>query len=324
MTRIHLPTPISFDPLRLQRKYSFAFAMVLAAILLIVNITQAAGGFGWTNQLADFAPLAIAAMASTPSIISGGGGIDVSISPNMILTTVVFVGVLAPHGLGGAVAVPILFAIAASIGALNGILVVSLRVPPVVVTLSMYFVLLGVSAAILPQSTVITSTWVAHLAGYVGPIPGAVFTLGLPLVIWFSLRLVPYRQMLYAVGGNDATAFAAGVNIAAVRVAAYALGGLLAAIGGLALVAITLDANADLGGSYTLLAIASVALGGTSLWGGRGGLVGPFLGAASIYLLEDLLTTFQIAPSWLQVMYGGALVAAVMASGVVARPSAAS
>ena len=305
---------------QIQRRFSFAFALVLTAILLIVNLTQSSGGFGWTQQLADFAPLGIAAMASTPSIISGGGGIDVSISPLMIFVTVVFVGVLAPNGLGGAIAVPILLVMAAGVGAFNGLLVVALRVPPVVVTLSMYFVLMGVSAAVLPESGILSHTWLSHLAGDVGPIPGAVFTLGIPLLLWFTLRLLPYRQLLYAVGGNDATAFAAGVNIAAIRVAAYALGGLFAAFAGMALIAITLDANPDQGGSYTLLAIASVALGGTSLWGGRGGMVGPLLGAASIYLLEDLLTTFQIPPSWLQVMYGGALVVAVVASGIVARP----
>jgi ribose transport system permease protein len=90
------------------------------------------------------------------------------------------------------------------------------------------------------------------------------------------------------------------------------------------LIAITLSANADLATSYTLVAIAAVALGGTSLWGGRGGLVGPLLGAASIYLLQDLITTFDIGPSWLQVMYGGALVVAVMMSGLVGRSGRAS
>jgi ribose transport system permease protein len=153
-------------------------------------------------------------------------------------------------------------------------------------------------------------------------IPGALFTIGFPLLIWFILGALPYRQMLYAVGSNDATAFVSGVNIAGVRVAAYALGGVFAAVGGLALVAITLSASADLASSYTLIAIASVALGGTSLWGGRGGLVGPLLGAASIYVLQDLLTTLEINTSWLQVVYGGALVVAVMLSGLVERPKA--
>jgi ribose transport system permease protein len=65
-----------------------------------------------------------------------------------------------------------------------------------------------------------------------------------------------------------------------------------------------------------------VALGGTSLSGGRGGLVGPLLGAAAIYLLQDLLVTLQISTSWLQVVYGMALVVAVVLSGVVGRQAA--
>jgi ribose transport system permease protein len=237
----------------------------------------------------------------------------------MTLTTVVFVGELAPNGLGGAVAAPILLAIGAAVGAVSGLLIIYLRVPPVVVTLAMYFVLIGVSAKILPRAETVSSSWMQHLAGHVGPIPGALFTLGVPLLLWLALGFIPYRRLLYAVGDNDATAFASGVNIAVVRVAAYALGGLFAAVAGIALLAITLSANADLATSYTLVAIAAVALGGTSLWGGRGGLVGSLLGAASIYLLQDLLTTFEIGPSWLEVMYGAALVVAVMMGGVAGR-----
>ncbi len=71
--------------------------------------------------------------------------------------------------------------------------------------------------------------------------------------------------------------------------------------------------------TYTLLAIAAVALGGTSLWGGRGGLFGAVLGAASIYLLQNLLTTLGVNPSWLQVVYGGMLVLAVVLVGAGTR-----
>jgi ribose transport system permease protein len=60
-------------------------------------------------------------------------------------------------------------------------------------------------------------------------------------------------------------------------------------------------------------------MGGTSLWGGRGGLIGPLFGAASIYLLSDLLVSFNVNPSWLQVMYGGMLLFAVVLLGVVAK-----
>src|SRR4051794_14716900 len=307
---------------RLLNRYSFGFALVLTIALLLTNLVQANWNFGWSDQLANFAPMALAAMASTPSIISGGGGFDLTISPLMFFTGEVFVIWLAPHGLGGAEAVPIVLALGLAVGALNGLLIQLLRVPPVVVTLSMYFVLIGADLKVAPQPQYLTSSWVHDLATRVGPIPGALFTICAPLLVWALLGLIPYRRTLYAVGSNDATAFASGVDVAAVRVAAYALGGLFAAIGSFALIGLTFSANASLSTTYTLLAIASVALGGTSLWGGRGGLFGAMLGAASIYLLGNLLTSLQVDPSYLQVMYGGMLVFAVVLSGIAARAKA--
>jgi ribose transport system permease protein len=236
----------------------------------------------------------------------------------MYLTGAVFVVWLVPNGLGGWEAVPIVLALGVGVGALNGLLIVTLRVQPVVATLSTFFVLLGVDLAIAPIPSGLNGSWVQRLAGSIGPIPGALFTLGLPILIWIIIGLIPYRRTLYAVGSNDVTAFASGVDVAVVRLLAYALGGLFAAVGGLALTALVGSVNTSLASTYTLLAIASVALGGTSLWGGRGGLVGGMLGAASIYLLQNLLTMNQIDPSWLQVMYGGMLLLAVVLSGLAA------
>jgi ribose transport system permease protein len=297
--------------MRLLKRYSFGFALLLTVILLTLNLIRSSN-FGWTDQLADFAPIAIAAMASTPAIISGGGGFDLSISPLMILTTAVFVLWLAPAGLGGVVAVPLLLLVGLGVGAINGVLIILLRIPPVVVTLSMYFMLIGFNLSIVTSPQSVSRTGFSHLAGTVGPIPGALFTIALPLVIWLLLGRLPYRRLLYAVGSNDATAFSAGVNVDAIRIAAYALGGLFAGIGGIAVIAVSLSADATLSTTYTLEAIAAVALGGTSLLGGRGGLIGSVFGAASIYLLGTLLITLNVSPSWLQVIYGCMLLVAVV------------
>jgi ribose transport system permease protein len=315
-----LPVPRQGKVLQLQRRYTFAFAGLLSVALLIVNLETSKGGFGWTEQLANLAPLAIAAMASAPSIIAGGGGIDLSVSPLMTLTSVIFVAWLVPEGLGGAVSVPIILGIGLGIGLLNGFLIISLRIPPVVLTLASYFVLIGLSAEILAAPQYLTSTWVSDLGGNVGPVPGALLTMGAPLLIWSLSGLLPYRTALYVVGSNDATAFSSGLSVALVRIIAYGIGGLFAAVGGFAMTAITLSADASQAASYTLVAVAAVALGGTSLLGGRGGIVGPLLGAITIYLLQDLLVTLQFSTTWLQVVYGVTLVIAVVLGGVVARP----
>jgi len=304
---------------RLFVRYSFAFALMLAIALLIANLVKTPN-FGWTFELASLAPLALAAMASTPSIISGGGGFDLSISPLMALVNIVFVFYLAPHGLGGVLGVIIVLVLGALVGTVNGLLIILARVPPIVATLATYFILIGIDLQIASSPRELQgSTWISHLAGTVWHIPGALFTIPVPLLIWFLLSRIPYRSMLYAVGSNDATSFASGVNVARVRVAAYALGGLFAAIGGLALTGLVNSAAGTTASSYTLVAIASVALGGTSLWGGRGGLFGSLIGAITIYLLQTLLSSFQVSSSWLEVVYGIALLVAVCFGGLVTR-----
>jgi ribose transport system permease protein len=303
---------------RAVRTHSFGFAAVLSIGLLLANIATEHGGFGVADQLANVAPMAIAALASAPAVI--GGGFDISISPLILLTNTVFVVWLAPHGLGGAIAVPLMLGLGLAVGLLNGLLILVLRVQAIVVTLAMFFSLQGVDLLLAPNPVSLSSTgWVDHLAGSVGPIPGGLFTIGLPLLIWSGLRFVPFRRLLYAVGSNDATAFSSGVNVNAVRLASYALGGLFAGFGGLALTALVSSANASNATEYTLVAMAAVVLGGTSLAGGRGGLVGPLLGAFSIYLLQNLLATFAINPAYLQIVYGGILMVAVVLSGAVSR-----
>lgn len=303
---------------RAVRTYSFGFAAVLTIGLLAANIATEHGGFGIADQLANVAPMAIAALASAPSII--GGGFDISISPLIVLINSIFVVWLAPHGLGGAIAVPIMLAIGLGVGALNGLLIIALRVQPIVVTLAMFFGLQGVDLLLAPNPVSLSNAgWVQDLAGSVGPIPGGLITIGVPLLIWFSLRFIPFGRLLYAVGSNDTTAYSSGVNVNAVRVGSYALGGLFAGFGGLALTGLVSSANASNATEYTLVAIAAVVLGGTPLVGGRGGLIGPLLGAFSIYLLQNLLATFEINPAYLQIVYGGILIVAVVLGGAVSR-----
>ena len=103
----------------------------------------------------------------------------------------------------------------------------------------MYFILIGVDLRIAPSPKYLNGSWLNDFAGSIGPCPGALFLIGVPDPRSGSLLgLTPYRRTLYAVGCNDATAFASGVNVALVRMIAYALGGLFAAVGGIALIAL--------------------------------------------------------------------------------------
>src|SRR5262249_42842406 len=216
--------------------------------------------------LAQLAPFALVAAASTPSIISGGGGIDISIAPLTGLIGVVYVVELLPNGLGRPIAaIPIALGIGIGVGAINGLMVARLRYPPVVATLGAYFVLVGVAQRIAPTPRFATPNWTDRLAGSFAHVPGGALTIALPLVVWILLGRTAFLRQLRAVGGNDAAAFTAGVDVAAVRVAAYALGGAFAAIGAFALTGLIRDGDATVGPQYTLVALAAVVLGGTPL-----------------------------------------------------------
>lgn len=295
------------------RSRSSTFAIGLTLALLVANIVALPAMVSldqWPQTLASFAPFAVAAIASTPAILSGGGGIDISIGPLLTLANIVLVTALLP--MGPLVAVPLVLLLGALVGAVNGVLVAVLRFQPVIVTLCVNFVLTGVNLKLLAQPKAAGSTWADGLANMIGPVPGALLTIGLPLLAWWLLGRTAYLKNLYAVGGDDVTAYSAGVNVAAVRILAYTVGGLLAGVAGLALTALTRSANAGLGMQYTLIAIVAVTVGGTSLAGGRGSLVGSLAGAACIFLIQNLLSALHVSSLWNQLVYGLLLLVAVI------------
>jgi len=313
------------------RKRPWLFAAALALSLLVANVI-AEPNFGepgnWPAQLATLAPFAIVALASTPSILSGGGGLDISIGPIAVLANVVLIEWFLPHsGLDSAwVGVPLLMLIGAAIGAINGTLVAVFRYQPVIATLCTFFVLAGVIQKISPSpKSPSTGNWTADFADKVGPIPGALILILIPLVIWFALSRTAFHRNLYATGGNDATAFSAGVNVTATRVIAYALGGAFASVGGIALTALVQSTQTAAFAQYTLIALAAVALGGTQLGGGRGGMLPSLLGAVCIYQMQTLLSAVGVSSSWLEFVYGIMLVAGVVVGAklLTLRPSGA-
>jgi ribose transport system permease protein len=312
------------------RTRPFGFALLLSLALLAANVI-AEPSFGdpsnWPQELASFAPLAIVAMASTPSILSGGGGLDLSVGPLAIFCNILLVHKFFPGSIdSGWEAVPLLLAIGAAVGAANGVLVTVLRYQPVIATLCTFFILIGINfkTGATPRPTP-EGNWTTNLGDQVGFFPGALILILVPALVWLVLSRTSYHRQLYAVGGNDATAFSAGVNVNATRIVAYALGGLFAAIAGIALTALVQSSQAASSAQYTLIALAGVALGGTVLGGGRGGLLGSALGAFAIYLMQTFLSAVNVPPTWNSVVYGGMLVAGVIVGArlVSLRPAAA-
>jgi len=311
---------------RLAHQYTFAPAAVLAAALLIANVV-ALPRFGnpdtWIGTLAIFAPFALVALASTPPVLSGTGGLDLSIGPLTVLVNLVLVVHLLGGSLGSPeVAIPICLALGAAVGALNGFSVAVLRYPPVIATLCTFLVILGVSLKLTSQpATAPIGNWTTQLAHKVGPLPGPAIPIAAVLLVWLGVQRLPYYGHLMAIGGDDATAFSSGVDVTAVRITAYSLGGAFAGVAGIALTAVFQSADPNIGASYALIALAAVALGGTPVGlGGRGGLLGSLCGAMILYLAQNLLGEVHVASTWNQVVYGLLLLGGVVLSTTVSRP----
>lgn len=299
-------------------KQPAAFATVLFAALLVANLIANAEFVAPHNiagTLAIAAPFVLAALASTPPILSGGGGIDLSVGPLLGFANVLLIGWMLPHNLAAPeTAIPLLVVLGAVVGLINGVLVAVVRLQPIVATLGTYLVLGGLALEIMPQPIGEAPTWIVRFGGSIAGVPGAVILVAIPVIAWLLLRRTAYAGSLYAVGGDERAAFSAGIDVTLVRIGAYVISGVFAVIAGLALTALIQSGDPTLGAQYTLVAIAAVALGGTSLAGGRGGIAGSILGALTIFLIQNLLSALYVSALWLQVVYGAILVVALIAN----------
>ncbi|WP_170297206.1 ABC transporter permease [Georgenia thermotolerans] len=304
-------------------RHTWVFAAGLVVVLLIANATVQRSILEpsyWPTLLGTLAPFVLVALASTVPILAGGGGIDISVGPTATLTNCLLAAVLFANGWTSIwVTLPIVLVVGVAIGVLNGVLVVFGRLQPVIATLATFFVLSGIALKISPNPVPATGNWTSKLSGMVGPVPGALITIGAALVVWLVLWRLRYVSTLKSVGGDDVAAFSAGVPVAKVRIGAYALAGLFAAIAGIALTAVIQTSAPSLATTYSLVALAAVSLGGTSLLGGIGGMLGSVLGASAIYLLQELLAGAGVPTSYVQFVYGLLLVAGVVLSGLATR-----
>ncbi|TPN02030.1 ABC transporter permease [Mesorhizobium sp. B2-1-3A] len=298
---------------------SLGFAVVLLAILLAVNLILSPARFqpgSWGALVGLAAPLIGAAIASTPVILAGRGGIDISVGPlmgfvNAVVIQLLFLkaGISSPLLL-----VPAALLIGALVGAANGFLATVVRIQPIVATLGTYLILTGVTLTILPAPIGPAPAWLKALAS-----PWSLLPLLLMFLAWWLVRRMPYYDQLMAVGSDDRAAYTAGVDVTRVRFIAYVMTGILGGCAGLMLTALIGSADPNIGPTYTLIAIAAVALGGVSLAGGRGGVAGAAIGAIDIFLLQSVLTTFNVSTFVLQIAYGAILVLAVMLTALQER-----
>ncbi|MCP4381312.1 MAG: ABC transporter permease [Hyphomicrobiales bacterium] len=303
--------------------------VMFALLLVFTRIIQPDYGAAAFGSLALAAlPFAFAAAAQTPVIIAGG--IDLSIASMMALTSVTAASLMDGASEEFAILVVlIVLVLGLVLGAINGILIVITRVPDIVVTLAMLFVWEGTALLVLKAPGGAAADWLKALIIGTVAIPGVptgitdwipkalvlvIVCLG---VVWIPVRRSRLGLSIYAIGSDSLAAFRSGVPVNRTRVAAYALGGLFAAMGGLVLTMST-GIGAPIPGPYLLASVAAVVLGGVTLGGGVGGLVGPIVAVFILRLVRSDLTFLSVDPNVATIVEGTIMVVVVMLGALVA------
>ena len=288
-------------------------AIALTGVLLVlylVTATQAPGMLtlnGVRSPLLLACPLAVLAASQTLCMLTGG--IDLS-----TVMTANFAAYVAANqsGQGPVVALGLALLVGLAVGTVNGIGVGVFKVNPLIMTLGMASVLLGVvtvglvgdgflsgSTRLLPVLRTVAS------GTLVGPIPTN-------LVVWallaaaliFGLSRTGLGRTIYAVGDNPVACRLAGVRIWQVLFAVYLLSAVLAALGGLLFSGISGSVGPDQTNAYLLPSVAAAVIGGTSILGGVGGYTGTILGALILTVLNRLLLALDTTEAFRQILYG--------------------
>lgn len=292
-------------------------ALALFVIMFTIYITNHSVGLNpavATTAANKAVLLALVAMAQTLPVLTRG--LDLSAGMIFVLANCVASSVVVGSvgsGLGGCVLVMLMGLVA---GFANGAIVVWGRLQPIITTLATGAIFYGLALFVRPSPSGDVQADIADfVTGQVfGVIPTSlVVLLAVVLLIWVPYRRSVMGRAAYAVGSNEQAAYMSGVPVHRAKLVAYSLSGLLSAIGGLMLTFNTAsgEASSAIGGSYTLNSIASVVIGGTSLFGGWGSAIGSVFGAFVLRTIEDLLFVFDLPPLWQPLFQGVVLLAAV-------------
>ncbi|MGA3031627.1 MAG: ABC transporter permease [Candidatus Limnocylindrales bacterium] len=266
-------------------------------------------------------PAALAAVAEAAVVFAAGIDLSVGalISVSNVLAASLMVNADFSHSLGLAAFVLAALTVA---GLINGLIIIVSRVPDIVVTLAMSFVWSGVALMILSQpGGGAPPEFLALATGtFMTPwVPNALILLVVMVaIVWLPIRSRPIGLSIFATGSDPQAAMRSGVNVVRARLSAYALCGFFSGAAGLALTMNTGAGDPLSGGFFTLTAIATIVLGGVSLTGGRGGMLGPLAAAYILALISSDLIFLGVSPSYGQVIQGTIMVLVVMAGGLAA------
>ncbi|HWR24290.1 MAG TPA: ABC transporter permease [Feifaniaceae bacterium] len=292
------------------------FYIFLVIVLLSIVIQARSGQFFTSNNIVDILSALIVpglfALGAFMVIVSGG--IDVSFPALASLSMYATTRILVDSNYQGGMFLPIVMSLCfgAILGAVNGWLIASFRLPPLIVTLGtssvfkgvMQGVLSSVQIAVIPPGMSSFGTSALFVAknsetGLTSRMPVAFLALVAVLVlVYFMLQRTMYGRGLYAIGGNETSAHRAGFNVWAIKFFLYVGVGMISSLAGLIRVCMMTQAHPTNMLGMEMMIIAGVVLGGTAITGGAGTLTGCMLGTVLIVMVQNSLILLGIPTFW--------------------------
>ena len=283
--------------------------IALAALTAILN-PRFLSGFNLQILTRQIAIFGIIAIGETFVIITKG----IDLSPgSMVSLTCVLAGWFVVRGLGIAGSVMAVIVVSACVGVWHGFYVSKLRIPPFIITLCTFLMARGLGGAITkgwPINTpAFSSLWYGMLLKII-PVPVLILVVIAGASV-FILRYTPLGRHIYAVGGSIEAARLSGINVDATRVFVYTASTVLAGIVGILYTARLEQGTPNVGQFYELYAIASAVIGGTSLFGGVGTILGTVIGASILSTIWNSMVLLEVSAYWQNVVLGVVIIVAV-------------
>ena len=283
--------------------------VVLVAILEVAKPGIVNGNWVATTMRAAI-PLAILAACQTLAMLTGG--IDLSVGA--VASMAAFLMATQATGQGAVVAIAIALVAAGIAGLVNGIAIGVFKVHPLIMTLGMSLVVLGLMSVyqlLMVQSGTLIPDAIQWLGSGIsfGFVPNSlVVFVPIAILIVVGLRRSGYGRLLFAVGDNPVASRLAGARVWQVLVALYVMSAILAAIAGILIGGLNNSATVSLVEQSVLPSVAAAVIGGTSIMGGRGGYSGTIVGALILTVLTTLLTVLEMPEAVRQVLFGAIIV----------------
>jgi len=295
---------------------------VLYALLYVVYIITQPAALSVsqnTDLLNNALPLAIAAAGGTFVVLTRG--FDLSVAGVISIANVVLATDVHNSLAGSLEGLAIVVLIGLLVGAVNGFLVARMGLQSIASTLGTMIICSGIALLIrdAPGGTVpdfVTDALTGTIT-YVLPVAGLIAAI--VIIMWLAIKRTDAGVALYAVGADETAASLAGIHVVRTKFFAYCTAGVFYGVAGYMLSAQTATGNPNAGNPFLLQTFAAIAIGGTSFAGGRGGVIGSMVGAATLMLLQKVLFTTGVSSFYTGIFQGAIMIVAVLIAALSAR-----